>query len=71
MITTEQINRIAEHPDLAAALFNQLLEIQSREVIIRDQIGFADSGNVEVAPDELEDLRALGYAAPNPAPPPN
>ena len=67
---TEQINRIAEHPAVAAELFDRLLEIQSREIIIRDRLGFADSEKAELTSDELEELRALGYVEPKPALPP-
>jgi len=66
----EQMNRIAQYPDHAAKLFDQLLEIQSHEIIIREQIGFTDSEKAELAPNELEKLRALGYAEPHPASPP-
>jgi arylsulfatase A-like enzyme len=68
---TEQVNRIAEHPDVAAELFEQLLEIRSREITIRDRIGFSDSEPAELAPDELEKLRTLGYAEPDPPSPPS
>lgn len=48
---TEQINRIADRPDLAAELFDQLLEIRSREITIRDQIGFPDSEKSSAHPE--------------------
>jgi arylsulfatase A-like enzyme len=67
---TEQINRIADHPDVAAELFEQLLEIRSHEIFVRDRLGFADSEKPELAPEEFEKLRALGYAEPHPASPP-
>ena len=67
---TEQVNLIAERPVLAAGLFDQLLEIRSREITIRDQLGITEHEEADLAPEELEKLRALGYAEPDPAPPP-
>jgi len=67
---TEQVNLIAERPVLAAGLFDQLLEIRSREITIRDRLGFTDHEEADLAPEELEKLWALGYAEPDPAPPP-
>jgi hypothetical protein len=67
---TEKVNRIAEHPDVAAELFEQLLEIRSHEIFVRERLGFADSEKLELAPEEIEKLHALGYAEPHPASPP-
>ena len=67
---TEQVNLIAERPDLAAGLFDQLLEIQALEIDVRDRLGFTDHEEADLAPEELEKLRALGYAEPDAAPPP-
>jgi len=67
---TEQVNRIAEYPGVAAQLFDQLLQIRTNEILVRDRLGFIDQEEAELAPDELERLRALGYAASQPAPPP-
>jgi arylsulfatase A-like enzyme len=68
---TEQVNRIADRPDLAAELFDRLHEIRSREIAIRDRLGVAETEKEALAPDELEDLRALGYLEAKPAPPPD
>lgn len=68
---TEQVNRIAERPELAADLFSRLREIRSREFAIRDRLDVAESEQAVLTPNEVENLRALGYLEAKPAPPPN
>ena len=67
---TEMVNLIAEYPNVAAKLYEQLLQIRSSEILVRERFGFTDHEEAELAPDELEKLRALGYAEPQPALPP-
>jgi arylsulfatase A-like enzyme len=67
---TEKVNLIAEYPNVAAKLYEQLLQIRSSEILVRERFGFTDHEEAELAPDELEKLRALGYAEPQPALPP-
>jgi arylsulfatase A-like enzyme len=58
---TEQINRIADQPELAARLFDQLTEIRHREIASRDRLAVPSAPLERLTREELENLRALGY----------